>query len=511
MVLSHAAYTIIVVLQYASLMILPIISFLYSFGCSILVYVAGEYTVYSLKVKIMDLIVPVIFRSIFIVVYYFLGNKYHLCRSDDDDTVDRKTIKHLIIYFILLVISIRLSYKLFKNTKYTFVDGGPDPTVTVGDNASTTTSNRLSSMFFDSDENLVIVITGANAGIGKETALQLALLATQRKHGATATTTIILGCRTVSKGSLVRDEILHELRKQKMTSNRNSNNADSVIIEVLPIELCSFQSIRTAVTTLINQHPTIHCLINNAGVMMKDHVLTSVDQNETTIQANHLGHFLLTCLLLPYIVPNDEYNKRSNIQYVPRILNVTSSTYTMIRQLPMDDLNCTNRKYELFNQYAISKLCNILFSYSLGQQYPSIFTASIHPGIVRTAVVRNMPWYLQSLNRIFGIVVEAFQKTPRQGSWCTVYVAAMVMDCSPANSGKYWCNRQVQPIVYPYVENDSTQLWYESCKLVHLTSDEIHRIENIATNGLQKRNNNTKKNDSINHLDHNANNNKKDR
>lgn len=457
-------------------LLVPIgLAFCYSVLAALMVYTPGEFAGCSLNDTIRTLIVPIIFRFVIIATLCVISTKVHLANDQDKKSWFR---------FVLAVsslIGIILSYKFIKATRWNLIVGCSNPSEKLE------TTHGQQTPFLDSKEDIVIVITGANSGIGKETAIQLALLATKRK-AIEATTTIILACRTIAKGCSVKQEI-----------NEQISTTSRVKLEVVELELCSFESVRKAVATILSTHTVVHCLINNAGVMMKDRLVTA-DNYETTLQANYLGHFLLTSLLLPHIVPNVN-NQQRNVYYIPRILNITSCTYALVAKeegLPLSDLNCMNRKYTMFHQYSVSKICNIFHAISLAYQYPTIFTASIHPGLVRTDVVRNMPLFMRIGNQAFGWIMQFLQKVPAQGAWCTVDVAALITDCSPANSGKYWLNCHKQPIVYCNkndnkikMENDSIKLWYESCKLVHLSDQEIEAMTTIATNGLQRRDSTT--------------------
>jgi NAD(P)-dependent dehydrogenase (short-subunit alcohol dehydrogenase family) len=176
---------------------------------------------------------------------------------------------------------------------------------------------------------------------------------------------------------------------------------------------------------------------------------TSVDGYELTMASNHLGHFLLTQLLIPFL-------RRSKD---PRIIQVTSSTYVLANKgIDLEDLFCTRgrRKYTLFGQYAQSKLANILFSLEFHRRelqhphtHPHIAIFNVHPGLVRTDVVRNMPWYLKYPNTVFGFVLALLQKTPEAGAYTSTYCAT-----SPGlqeKSGCYFVNSTVVFICIAFI------------------------------------------------------------
>ena len=121
-------------------------------------------------------------------------------------------------------------------------------------------------------------------------------------------------------------------------------------VHVVSLDLSSLDSVRAAAKQVKDSFGKIHVLINNAGVMMGQQNMTA-DGYDMVMQANHLGHYLWTRLLL------DRMDKEG------RILCLTSSTYSYAERIDLDDLFCTKgrRVYSLFGQYAQSKLANILF------------------------------------------------------------------------------------------------------------------------------------------------------
>ena len=224
------------------------------------------------------------------------------------------------------------------------------------------------------------------------------------------------------------------------------------------------------------------------------------DKHDLVLQSNHIGHFLWTNLLIPLLLKSAD----------PRIINLTSSTYTIavanaVQQqqkqqqqeplryiLPLHDMECTKgkRSYSMFGQYAVSKLCNIYFTAALQQKYhPAILSTAVHPGLVRTDVTRNMPWYLRYPNQWVGFLMATFQKTPAQGAWCTLHVATapreeLLIDSTSSSSTTttttmplYWVNRQPQDLVDPLlnewdglVQEEIKALWDLTAKWTNLPS-----------------------------------------
>lgn len=327
-------------------------------------------------------------------------------------------------FVVLAVVSISLSIFLSYRTRISIVQG-------LAPKASSDLGGK------------VVLITGANTGIGKETAIQLA------ERGAT----VIMACRSVSKGEEAKKDIVESVQRTRGTEPT---------IDIVSMDLSSLTSVKQAAAKLEQKKTNVDILILNAGVMMNKQVVTE-DGYELTMQANHLGHYLLTRLLLK----NGTLKEDSGV-----VLTLTSSTYKFVPKMDLDDLFCTkNRKYSLFGQYEMSKLANILFTTELDSRYPNLFTAAIHPGIVRTSVVRNMPWYLYYPNIIFAWALWTTQKTPSQGAWCTVHVAAAAVTTTgkPVQSGQYWRNGQIQEL-FPCAKDPvaASRLWIDSAKYVGL-------------------------------------------
>ena len=323
------------------------------------------------------------------------------------------------------------------DTRIQAVHGGPPPPMRM----NSTTSQQ---------QQRVIVITGANTGIGKETARLLAASSNSEHH----TTTIVLACRSLAKAQQAAEEILQ-------SNPRNSSSR----IECVEMDLSSLTSVRKAALKLRKQFLVVDVLINNAGLMHGEYAVTK-DGYEQVFQVNHLGHYLWTRLLLPSLLQSPN----------PKIINVTSSTYVLATTatrkdassvFPFDDMQCNKgRPYTLFGQYGVSKLANIYFTVSLAQKFTHMQCCAVHPGLVRTDVVRNMPWYLRYPNQIFGLVLQTLQKTPTQGAWATVHAANMNVQ-----SGLYWVNRKPQPLrgISPtQVSEEAERLWNESAQLVKL-------------------------------------------
>ncbi|XP_076146240.1 retinol dehydrogenase 12 isoform X1 [Alosa pseudoharengus] len=256
------------------------------------------------------------------------------------------------------------------------------------------------------DEKTVI-ITGANTGIGKETARDLA------KRGAR----IIMACRDLERGEWAREEIVED------SGNQN------VVLKKL--DLSSTKSIREFAELINKEEKQLNILINNAGVMLCPYSKTA-DGFEMQIGVNHLGHFLLTFLLLDLI-------KRSA---PARIVNVASVAHTW-GGIQLDDIN-SEKGYNARRAYGQSKLANILCTRSLARrlQGSGVTVYSLHPGVVRTELWRHLSAPVRLAVRVF----SACTKTSSQGAQTSIYCAVdpaleeesggYYSDCAPARCSR---------------------------------------------------------------------------
>jgi NAD(P)-dependent dehydrogenase (short-subunit alcohol dehydrogenase family) len=198
----------------------------------------------------------------------------------------------------------------------------------------------------------VAVVTGANTGLGFETARALA------EHGAS----VVLAVRDVEKGKQAADRIAGDVTVQEL-------------------DLTSLDSVRTAAATLRATHPRIDLLINNAGVMYTPK-RTTHNGFELQFGTNHLGHFALTGLLLDRLLP------------VPgsRVVTVSSTGHRIQAAIHFDDLQW-ERSYSRIGAYGQSKLANLMFTYELQRRLASHGTIAVaaHPGVSNTELVRNAP------------------------------------------------------------------------------------------------------------------------
>ena len=144
--------------------------------------------------------------------------------------------------------------------------------------------------------------------------------------------------------------------------------------------------------------------------------------------------------------------------------------------IDLHDLQCQNKPYRLFEQYAQSKLANILFARELGRreklQHGGLVQSHVlHPGLVRTNVTRNMPWYLYYPNLVFSLFMMILQKSPKCGAYTTVYCAMMEEEEEESDDDEsfYFVNSRKQPLEKLALSVDEERrLWKLSCQLMLL-------------------------------------------
>src|SRR5215469_9174835 len=202
------------------------------------------------------------------------------------------------------------------------------------------------------------VVTGANTGLGFETAQLL----------ATRGASVVLAVRDTEKG--------------KAAAARIAGTAPGADVMIQPLDLSSLDSIRAAAGELRARHPRIDLLINNAGVMFTPKQATR-DGFELQFGTNHLGHFALTGLLLEQMLP------------VPgsRVVTVSSLAHRIRARINFDDLQ-GERSYSRVAAYSQSKLANLMFTYELQRRLSGAGTTiavAAHPGLANTELTRNTP------------------------------------------------------------------------------------------------------------------------
>jgi NAD(P)-dependent dehydrogenase (short-subunit alcohol dehydrogenase family) len=202
------------------------------------------------------------------------------------------------------------------------------------------------------------VVTGANTGLGFETARVLAA------RGAS----VVLAVRDTEKG--------------KHAAARIAGTTPGANVMVQPLDLTSLDSIRGAAAELRARHPRIDLLINNAGVMFPPRQTTR-DGFELQLGTNHLGHFALTGLLLQQMLP------------VPgsRVVTVSSTAHRIRARINFGDLQ-SERSYSRVAAYSQSKLANLMFTYELHRRLSGAGTTiavAAHPGLANTELTRNTP------------------------------------------------------------------------------------------------------------------------
>ena len=243
-----------------------------------------------------------------------------------------------------------------------------------------------------------IFITGANTGVGFETAKVLA------HKGAR----VLLGCRNTDRGNEAVARIVGA-----------HPEAD---VELIHLDLADLASVRRAAEA-VGREPQLDVLVNNAGVMWNPKTLTA-DGFESQFGVNHLGHFALTGLLLP------------NLEAAPssRIVTVSSTGHRLGRgEIFFDDINAEG-SYHPRKRYYASKLANLLFTYELDRRLrgagSSSIAVAVHPGGSDTELTRHLPPFLQRSFKLMAPVMN----TAAQGAWPSELAAT----ASGVEGGQYF-------------------------------------------------------------------------
>lgn len=235
----------------------------------------------------------------------------------------------------------------------------------------------------------VIVITGANSGLGLESTRMLA------SKGAT----VVMACRSVDKAA----------RAVAWVRERVPN----ALLDVMALDLGSLASIDTFAAALATKHPRVDVLMNNAGVMVPPYTKTA-DGFELQLGTNHLGHALLTELLIPQL----EASPFGRIVNVSSDLHRRGKAESLLATLDSDP-RYERRSYDRFQAYGDSKLANVLYTRSLAKRLQSTLVYSLHPGVIPTNLSRS----LGVLGSVFRVALRVFSKSIEQGAATTIFAA----------------------------------------------------------------------------------------
>lgn len=276
-------------------------------------------------------------------------------------------------------------------------------------------------------QNKVALVTGANSGTGKWTAIALA------KQGFT----VVMLCRNPTRGKEAHFEV--KVRSQ------------STKVDLMFCDLGSIKSIRHFCQEFKKKYNRLDILVNNAGVVLPGRHETQ-DGFELQFGVNHLGHFLLTNLLLDLMVESGP----------ARIVNVASGGHK-IGNIHFDDINLT-KNYNIFKAYSQSKLANILFTYELARRLKGkdVTVNALHPGAVASQMGINRE---TGFGKLITTILKPFFLTPEQGAQTAIYLATS-KEVEGVTGKYFYKKKQIASSKKSYNKQIAKRLWRISYKMV---------------------------------------------
>jgi NAD(P)-dependent dehydrogenase (short-subunit alcohol dehydrogenase family) len=274
----------------------------------------------------------------------------------------------------------------------------------------------------------VVVLTGASSGIGASAALELA------RRGATV----------VAVG---RDE-----KRLQQVSERIRGVNPASVAEPLRADFASLSQVRGLARDLLERHPRIDVLVNNAGLVAGKRTLTE-DGYESTFAVNHLAPFLLTNLLRERLIAS-----------APSRVVTTSSDAHRSGRIDLDDLQ-GERRWSSWSAYSNSKLANALFTRALAKRLEGagVVANCLHPGVIRTRLGRGTPAPI----RLGWRAVSIFFKSPDRGATTIVHLAS-APEAGEISGAYFVDSRQSRPSARAADDELAEQLWARSEELTGL-------------------------------------------
>lgn len=309
-----------------------------------------------------------------------------------------------------------------------------------------------------SQKGRIAIVTGANSGLGYETALALA-----RKD-----IHVVMACRSSQRAQEAHDKILQQVPKAQL--------------EILLIDLSKLDSVRQAATQYLEGHDRLDLLINNAGVMMPPYQATE-DGFELQMGANYFGHFLLTGMLLPLILKTPH----------SRIVSLSSVVHRRgeidFKQLQQEHTGSAEEKknYSPMKSYAQSKLACLMYGLELQRRleasgYTHTLSTIAHPGVSPTNLSQHIPVFAQKI--FMSLLCSFFTHSPREGAKPTLWAAL-----GPADGGNYFGPQNMQEMkgppghakIEPKAKDQTTaqRLWELSEKRTGMVYDFETSLSNV--------------------------------
>jgi len=274
----------------------------------------------------------------------------------------------------------------------------------------------------EQQQRRIMIVTGANTGIGKSTALALAAQNVE----------LFLACRSREKTEPVIEAIA-----------RTGGQA-----HFAHLDLADLESVRTCAADIAKRYPVIDGLVNNAGLAAARG--TTKQGFELAFGVNHLGHFLLTTLLMPCL--------RAGAWGPARIVNVSSRAHARAKRIDWDALRRPTASWSGMPEYAVSKLCNVLFTRSIaagkagGPNAPHAY--AVHPGVVASDIWRRLPWPIRPL-------AHAMMISNEQGATTSVHCALSPEVAS--DNGLYYDKCKVHTVSRQAMDDAlADELWQRS-------------------------------------------------
>ncbi len=230
------------------------------------------------------------------------------------------------------------------------------------------------------------LVTGGNTGIGRATATALAA------DGGR----VYIGCRSAEAGAVAVDAI--------------KSAAGSQTVWLLPLDLASLASVRGCAAAFLARDEALHVLVNNAGVGGQRG--KTAEGFELHFGVNHLGHFALTMLLLDRLKASGSGAGAQGA----RVVTVSSDAHYGARGIDFDAVRRSTPSFTGQREYAVSKLCNVLFTQELARRAGDVSSYALHPGVVASDIWRRVP-------RPARAIIKRRMLTVEQGAVTSVYCA----------------------------------------------------------------------------------------